>query len=554
MAKHDDVPKTDPAEIEQLIERLKQSNVEPRDLALVERLLRMVLTLVSVLQQKNASLKRLKRLIFGPGSDKRVATGPRSAEASGNAAADSAVNADKQSGSNTGSARAPSSLAEQQPKRRGHGRMAASAYTGAQVVICQHSNLKAGDRCLDPFCRGHLYPISPPTIFIRLTGQPLVGATRYEQEVLRCSACQERFTAPLPAGVAPEKYDATCDVALVLAKYGAGLPWQRLARMQEACGVPLPESVQFERCEAVADTVLPIFLYLQRLAAQGEVIYSDDTRVKILSCLKENEELAADERRATNTTGIVVEVGGHKIALYTNGRRHAGENLAALLRQRSAALERPIQMSDALAANWSGAAETIEAKCLAHARRKFTEIEPIFPREGAVVLKAIGKVYAVETETAGMSAVERLAQHQAKSGSVLAKLHEWIEEQFASAEVEPNSALGQALRYVLKHWEGLTRFLTVANAPLDNNVAERALKRAVLLRKNALFYKNEHGAVIGDILLSRIETCRLNGVSAWKYLLALLRERAVARANPGTFLPWNYARGEPAEAAAARAA
>ena len=81
----------------------------------------------------------------------------------------------------------------------------------------------------------------------------------------------------------PEKYDETCDVSLSLAKYGAGLPWYRLARLQESFGVPLPESIQFERCEAVADAAPPVFLYLRRLAADGEVIYSDDTRVKILS-------------------------------------------------------------------------------------------------------------------------------------------------------------------------------------------------------------------------------------------------------------------------------
>lgn len=554
MAKHNDVPKTDPAEIEQLIERLKQSNIEPRDLDLVERLLRMVLALVRVLQQKNASLKRLKRLIFGPSSDKRAATGFRSADASGNETADSLNNSDQQSGSNAGSGRAPSSSSDRKPKRRGHGRMPASAYTGAKVVICQHPNLKAGDHCLDPFCRGHLYPVIPPTIFIQLIGQPLVGATRYEQEVLRCSACQERFTAPLPAGVAPEKYDATCDVSLAIAKYGAGLPWYRLARMQEAFGVPLPESAQFERCEAVADAALPVFLRLRQMAANGEVVYSDDTRVKILSCLKENEELEEEERRATNTSGIVVKVGGHWIALYANGRRHAGENLDELLKKRSAELEAPIQMSDALAANWSGEEETIEAKCLAHARRKFVEIEPIYPRECAVVLKAIGQVYQVEAEAEKMSAGERLKRHQAGSGPALRKLREWIEEQFGERKVEPNSALGQALRYVLRHWDGLTKFLTVAGAPLDNNVAERALKRAVLLRKNALFYKNEHGAMVGEILLSLIETCRLNGVSAWKYLLTLMRKRSSARANPEAYLPWNYARGEPCEEAEARAA
>lgn len=432
--------------------------------------------------------------------------------------------------------------------------MAASAYTGAKVVICQHPTIKAGDHCLDPFCRGHLYPVIPPTIFIQLTGQPLVGATRYEQEVLRCSACQERFTAPLPAGVAPEKYDASCDVSLAIAKYGAGLPWYRLARMQENFGVPMPESVQFERCEAVADAALPVFLQLRRMAADGEVIYSDDTRVKILSCLKENEELEENERRATQTSGIVVEVSGHWIALYANGRRHAGENLDELLKERSVELEAPIQMSDALPANWSGEEETIEAKCLAHARRKFVEIEEIFPVECAVVFKAIEQVYQVEAETEGMSAGGRLEHHQAKSVPVMTKLREWIEEQFGERKVEPNSALGQALRYVLKHWEGLTKFLTVAGAPLDNNVAERALKRAVLLRKNALFYKNEHGAMVGEILLSLIETCRLNQVSAWKYLLTLMRERSSARANPEAYLPWSYARGEPCEETEARAA
>ena len=316
----------------------------------------------------------------------------------------------------------------------------------------------------------------------------------------------------------------------------------------------MPESVQFERCEAVADGALSVFLRLRQMAANGEVVYSDDTRVKILSCLKENEELEEEQRRGTQTSGIVVKAGGHWIALYVNGRRHAGENLDELLKKRSAGLEAPIQMSDALAANWSGEEETIEAKCLAHARRKFVEIEQIFPLECSVVLEAIEQVYQVEAETEGMSADERLKRHQAGSGPVMRKLREWIEEQFGKRKVEPNSALGQALRYVLRHWDGLTKFLTVAGAPLDNNVAERALKRAVLLRKNALFYKNEHGAMVGEILLSLIETCRLNGVSAWKYLLGLMSERSAARANPDAYLPWNYARGEPEEKAEARAA
>src|SRR5215510_4834380 len=540
MAMRDDIPKTDPSEIEALIHCLKQSNLEPHDTQLVERLLLLVLSTASLLQHKNTSIERLKRLIFGPSSDKRAVTGSSTEEKSAAPGEES----EQQPGSDSIPGITRSFSTDQKPKRSGHGRMAASVYTGARAVIFQHPDFKAGDHCPDPLCRGHLYPVSSPAIFIQLTGQPLVGATRYEQEVLRCSACMERFTAPMPAGVTPDKYDATCDVSLAIAKYGASLPWYRLARMQESFGVPMPESVQFERCEAVADAALPVFLHLRRMAADGEVVYSDDTRVKILSCLKENEELE-EERRATQTSGIVVKVGSHWIALYANGRRHAGENLDELLKKRSAGLETPIQMADALAANWSGEEETIEAKCLAHARRKFIDIEQAFPSECGHVLDAIAKVYRVEAETEGMSAQERLKCHQSRSGPVMDELREWIEEEFSKRRTEPNSSLGQAFRYVLKHWEGLTRFLAVAGVPLDNNVAERALKRAVLLRKNALFCKNEHGASVGAILQSLIETCRLNRVSAWEYLLTLMRNRSEARANPAAYLPWSYAREEP---------
>ena len=157
---------------------------------------------------------------------------------------------------------------------------------------------------------------------IQLEGQPIVGATRYEQKVLRCSACQHRDTARLPEGVKAEKHTPSADVAIVLAKYAAGLPFYRLARVQAAFGVPLPESVQFERCQAVADSLLPVYLQLRELAAQGEVIFGDDTGVKILACLKENKQLAVAERRGTQTTGLVVEVEGRRIALYASGRRH----------------------------------------------------------------------------------------------------------------------------------------------------------------------------------------------------------------------------------------
>ena len=122
-------------------------------------------------------------------------------------------------------------------------------------------------------------------------------------------------------------------------------------------------------------------------------------------------------------------------------------------------------------------------------------------------------------------------------------LSDWIEEQFRERKVEPNSGLGKAFQYLRNHWSKLTGFLRAHGAPLDNNEVERALKRFVLFRKNSLFYKTEHGAEIGSILMSLIESCRLNGGNVFEYLLALVRDKDEARRNPDLYLPWNYQRG-----------
>ena len=316
------------------------------------------------------------------------------------------------------------------------------------------------------------------------------------------------------------------------------------------CGVPLSESTMWERSEALADAGLGVFLRLRRLAADGEVIYADDTGIKILSCLKEDRGKKKGERRATQTSVMVVECGAQKIAIYASGRRHAGENVDELLQNRSAGLNKPTQMSDALAVNWGGEEERVCAKCLVHARRQVFELVEMYPAECQVVLDAVSKVYEFEAQTVGMNADERLAYHQQQSGPVMEDLKEWIEKQFREHLVEPNSNLGKALQYWRNHWKELTTFLSVAGTPLDNNPAERSLKPVVLLRKNSLFYKTEHGTSVGDILASLIETCRLNGVNAWDYLVTIRRSKSEARRHPELFLPWNYP-GDESEARAA---
>jgi len=119
-------------------------------------------------------------------------------------------------------------------------------------------------------------------------------------------------------------------------------------------------------------------------------------------------------------------------------------------------------------------------------------------------------------------------------------LHEWLEAQLSERKTEPNSGLGRAIRYLLRHWQPLTLFLRQAGAPLDNNLVERSLKRAVLHRKNALFYRTLNGAQVGDLFMSLIHTCQLRGVNSFGYLMELQQHVRELTANPAEWMPWNY--------------
>jgi hypothetical protein len=242
------------------------------------------------------------------------------------------------------------------------------------------------------------------------------------------------------------------------------------------------------------------------------------------------------------TSGIVSTREGCKIALFLSGRKHAGENLKDVLVCRSETLGAPIQMCDALARNLPAELETIVAHCLAHGRRQFVDIVGQFPEECRHVLECLAVIYrndAIARER-NLSPAARRHFHQTESSPTMDALHAWLIRQFEERLVEPNSSLGGAISYMLKHWERLTLFLRVPGAPLDNNICERALKRAILHRKNALFYKTGRGAHVGDVFMSLIHTCELCGANPFDYLTELERHANELSLNPQNWMPWNY--------------
>jgi hypothetical protein len=141
-----------------------------------------------------------------------------------------------------------------------------------------------------------------------------------------------------------------------------------------------------------------------------------------------------------------------------------------------------------------------------------------------------------------MSPEARLAYHQVYSRPIMGGLKMWLDQQMEEHLVEPNSSLGKAMGYMQRHWETLTRFLSVSGAPLDNNLAERVLKLFIRQRNNSLFYKSTHSAYIASVLTSLIATCVYAGVNAVDYLVALQEHRREVFADPAAWLPWAYAR------------
>jgi len=496
-------------QVDALLKRTKEL-LPPEDYEIIKAMADTIYLLSQSVDKKAASIRRLLRMLFGAATEKLEKASRKK----------KAKDSEKKS-------------------KKGHGRKSADDYTGAEKRNIQHSTLKPGDNC--PAClKGKVYEMQKPKKVVRITGNAFLSGTVYEMQRLRCNLCGEIFTANTPEGVGEEKYDAKSKAMLTLLKYGTGMPFNRLENLQQSLGIPLPASTQFEIAEELADKLDPVCQELIQKAAQGDVIHNDDTTMKVLSLINENKE-DDPERKGIFTTGILSATDAYKIALFFTGRQHAGENLEDLLKQRTDRSP-PIQMCDALSRNAPGEFKTLLGNCLAHGRRKFVDVLQSFPERCTHVLEILAGVYKNDqiAKEQNMNAEKRLWFHQEKSGPLMEELKTWSQQQLEQNLTEPNSGLGQAISYMLKHWEALTLFLREPGAPLDNNICEQALKKAILHRKNALFYKTENGARVGDLFMSLIHTCNLAGANPFDYLTALQEHADEMAKNPGEWMPWNY--------------
>ena len=555
-----------------LLERVQAAGVAQEDVDLFRAIFESYEYVTRVIERREMSLSELRNLLFGSRTEKTRELRARRARQK-TAGSD---NFDKQSpavqSDSTNVAEAASDppstelpattsteAAESLAKTPGHGRNGAADLTGAERVCLTHPTLKPGDTC--PECGvGAVAEVATPKKIIRFAGQAPVAATVYELQRLRCNLCGQLFRTPTPPDIGEEKYASSVGVVIGMLKYGAGMPFHRLDKLQAQLELPLPKATQWMLVEQAASEYAPVFEALFDTAAQSQLLYNDDTKVRIQQVPArsaptdelDTESQTADaeakvvtnttERTGLFTTAIVSVDPAHRIALYFSGTRHAGENLTELLRRRQLELAPPTQMCDALSSNYSREFQTIVANCLAHARRKFVPLNDKFPEEVDYVLDRVGMLFHHDAlaRQRQLTAAERLALHQQKSQPICEELHAWLQRQFSERLVETNSALGAAINYLLKHWRKLTLFLTREGAPLDSNLVERALKKAIIHRKNSLSYRTANGARVGDIHMSLIHTCELNQVNPQEYLLALRANSEAIEQQPDQWLPWNF--------------
>jgi transposase len=529
--------KITPEQLHQLTEAIRASNLDPKIGEMLIDNISGNQWLVVALEKGQMSIKKLRALfnITTESSINRKNCKPDSDTTIDDS--ESATEQPEDSSDNLGD-----DSASKPKKRKGHGRIKASAYEGAEMVEVLHPDLTRGGRCPEEFCDGKLYELSEPGIMLQITGSPSAKATHYQLQKLRCSVCELIFTAPLPEGVEDVKYTTSLIAMLMINKYFMSIPLYRQENLQSYLGVPLPASTQWELMAQHEDVLKVLYHAFEYDGAQARGISIDDTKARILEQIAKNKKAQKKSDKASCfTTGIVCAHDDHMSYIFLTDNQTAGKSVAPFLRLRNPKLPVPYLMCDALTANIPHEISEdlyLLCHCLTHARRQFYELPNGYDDLADEVMRMIGKIYDHDALTKTMSAEERLAYHQKHSQPIMDELHTYLSKQ--EKEFEPNGVAGCAINYILKRWSELTQFLRHAYVPLDTNLTERALKLIIQIRKSCMFYKTLNSAKIAGYIQTALYSAAQNEVNPYQYIKAILDNKEAVMKAPDKWFPWNY--------------
>ena len=343
---------------------------------------------------------------------------------------------------------------------------------------------------------------------------------RQHRAKYRCPGCYSCIrTVPAPSRMKPgSSFSDEVAVDIAVAKYAEHMPIERYAVQAERLGLKgiLPQTL-LEQTHYLADTMKPLYERIKKEVLHSPILQADETPWKMLE---------GDEKKNWFMWGFFNNTSSY----YEAKNSRATEAAREFIKDSKA----EYLMSDAYS-GYSRVTQGTKIKnafCMAHARRKFVEAEPNYP-EALPFVDLIGELYQLEREMKDRSPPEKKQIRQEKSRPILDK----IQTQLFALQVLPQSSIGKARNYLLKHWTELTRFLEDGRLPIDNNLSERGLRGIVLGRKNYYGNHSRRGAHTTAVLYSVIETCKLNRLDPYRYLLETVQ--AILNDQP-FFTPAQY--------------
>jgi transposase len=350
-----------------------------------------------------------------------------------------------------------------------------------------------------------------------------------------CRHCAGQIVAaPAPAEALPKCIAGPGLLAhVIVSKYHDHLPLHRLEGILGRHGVELSRSTLADWMMGCAAALAPLYLVMGDRVRRSKVIHTDDTPVTTLD---------RDDPDGRKTGRVWVYLGDrdHPYTVYDMTASRSRDGPKTFLDGFGGYLQ-----ADAFG-GYDGlyAKGVTEVACWAHARRKFFEAKESAAAEAHEALARIRALYEIESRAKDLTPAERAALRRTEAAPLLASFGQWLDE--LRPRALPKSPLGQAVTYAANQWAALQVYVTDGDLAIDNNSAERALRKIAVGRKNWLFFGSDSGGTTAAILASFTETCHRRRLNPWTYLTEVLTILPnIPAGQIDTLLPDRWAAAKP---------
>ena len=403
----------------------------------------------------------------------------------------------------------------QQPRRRGHGRKPAPKNLPHETV---HHCLTEAERAC-PTCGTQRQDIGTSSTS-QLDYRPAsIFVIDHVEHKYACPCCSQQGTPQIVAAIKPEQPlgkgspGAGLLAYLIVSKYLDHLPLYRLESILQRQGLDVARSTTCDWMAGCARRLQPLYDLMREFVLQSRVLHTDDTPVK--------------QQGATTPARVWVYLGDpqqpYNVFHFTTTRRRDGpqeflKTYRGYLQADAFTGYDALYLPDAQ----TGQARVIEVACNAHARRKFYEARLANAAGAHQALAYYGQLYEIEQQAKKHQLTDEalVRMRQDLAVPILEAFHTWLEGQQRGAL--PKSKFGEAVQYALNQWSALCRYTEASFLSIDNNWAEREMKRIAIGRKNWLFFGSSKGGETAAVLISFTSTCRRLGVEPWAYLKDVL--------------------------------